>query len=215
VRLSRILDIGLKHLTELVFEMFRLSISAVDTAVSGLLEYRSVQEKVYDAAKNLRGLYEEVSDIATELIARYQPVARDLRYIRSCMTVSYDLFRVGRYALEISRSSRMLGSLLECDLSPVREAGNIVREMLKITMEAFRDLDVGRAREATTMDERIDEIYREKLKSIMLERNGSKECDVAVALALRNLERIADHATYICEAVEYIVAGHPRHKAAS
>ncbi len=210
--MSRILDIGLRHLSDLVLEMFKLSVWAVDSAVNGLLEYRNVQDKLYEASKKIRGLYEEVNDVATELLARYQPVARDLRYIRSCLTVSYDLFRLGRYALEISRSSRMFGSLIECDLAPVKEAGSIISDMLNISVEAFQQLDVDKAKQVSDMDERIDEIYRERLRAITLERDGSKECDVAITLALRNLERIADHATYICEAIEYVVVGHPRHR---
>lgn len=62
------------------------------------------------------------------------------------------------------------------------------------------------------MDEKIDEIYRDRLRAITLERDGTRECDVAVVLALRNLERIADHATYVCDAVEYVVLGHVRHR---
>jgi phosphate transport system protein len=106
----------------------------------------------------------------------------------------------------------MFGSLLECDLAPVREAGSIIRDMLNISVEAFQQLDVEKAKQVSDMDERIDEIYRERLRAITLERDGSKECDVAITLALRNLERIADHATYICEAIDYVVAGHPRHR---
>ncbi|MEM1534046.1 MAG: PhoU domain-containing protein, partial [Nitrososphaerota archaeon] len=191
---------------------FKMGIDSFEKSIEGLLNYKDFEKEVYGYAKRLRDLYEEIGDIATELIARYQPVAKDLRYIRSCMNISYDILRMGRYALEITRSSRMLGSLLECDLTPISEAGEVVGRMLRDTLDSLQRLDVETARKVKEMDERIDEIYRERIRVITLERDGSRECDVAIVLTLRNLERIADHATYICDAVEYIVSGPVRHR---
>ncbi|MEM0481870.1 MAG: PhoU domain-containing protein [Nitrososphaerota archaeon] len=210
--MSRILDMGLQLLTRRLEEMFNIGINSFYRSVDGLLQYRDVENEVFESAKRLRDLHEEISEIATELIARYQPVAKDLRYIRSCLNISYDILRMGRYALEITRSSRMLGSLLECDLAPISEASEVIGQMLRNALQALRELNVEMARKVKEMDERIDEIYRERIKAITLERNGSRECDVAIVLTLRNLERIADHATYICDAVEYIVTGAPRHR---
>lgn len=210
--LSRILDVGLQLLSKRVEEMFNTGISAFDKSIEGLLTYRDVEKEVFDTAKMLRDVYEEIGEIATELIARYQPVARDLRYIRSCINISYDILRLGRYAYEITRSSRMLGSLIECDLTPISEAGTIVKEMLQNSLQAFVKLDVQMAKAVKEMDEKIDEIYRERLRAITLERDGSRECDVAIVLCLRNLERIADHATYVCDAVEFIVLGPVKHR---
>ncbi|MEN2974790.1 MAG: phosphate uptake regulator PhoU [Candidatus Caldarchaeales archaeon] len=210
--MSRVLDMGLQLLSRRIEEMFNLGIESFHKSVEGLLHYRDVKRELYEYAKKLRELYEEVNDVAIELIARYQPVARDLRYIRSCINVSYDILRLGRYALEITRSSQMLGSLLECDLTPISEASDIIGQMLENSLKALQRLDVEMARKVKEMDEKIDEIYRDKLRAITLERDGSRECDVAIVLTLRNLERIADHATYICDSIEYIVSGHVKHR---
>lgn len=192
--------------------MFNLGIESFNKSVEGLLQYKDVEKDLYGYAKKLRDLYEEVCDIATELLARYQPVAKDLRYIRSCINISYDILRMGRYAFEITRSSRMLGALLECDLTPISEASGIIEQMLRNSLVALKKLDVDAAREVKNMDEKIDEIYRDRLRAITLERDGSRECDVAIVLTLRNMERIADHATYVCDSVEYIVYGHLRQR---
>lgn len=210
--LSRILDVGLQLLSRRVEEMFNLGIESFNKSVEGLLQYKDVEKDLYGYAKKLRDLYEEVCDIATELLARYQPVAKDLRYIRSCINISYDILRMGRYAFEITRSSRMLGALLECDLTPISEASGIIEQMLRNSLVALKKLDVDAAREVKNMDEKIDEIYRDRLRAITLERDGSRECDVAIVLTLRNMERIADHATYVCDSVEYIVYGHLRQR---
>ncbi|MEM1534781.1 MAG: phosphate uptake regulator PhoU, partial [Nitrososphaerota archaeon] len=103
--MSRILDIGLQLLSQRIEEMFKMGIDSFEKSIEGLLNYKDFEKEVYGYAKRLRDLYEEIGDIATELIARYQPVAKDLRYIRSCMNISYDILRMGRYALEITRSS--------------------------------------------------------------------------------------------------------------
>lgn len=210
--MSRILDYGLQLLSKRVEEMFNIGIQSFNKSIEGILKYKSVDKELYDSVKKLRDLYEEVNDIAAELIARYQPVAKDLRYILSCINVSYGVLRMGRYAFEITRSSQMLGSLIECDLTPISEAGEIIGQMLNNSLQAFQRLDIELARKVKEMDEKIDEIYRDKLRAITLERDGSRECDVAIVLTLRNLERIADHATYICDAVEYIVSGQIRHR---
>jgi len=211
--LSRILDMGLQLLTERLKEMFSLGIESFQKSMDGLFRYRNVEGEVYEYARRLRDLYEEISDIATELIARYQPVARDLRYIRSCMNIAYDVLRVGRYALEVTRSSRMLGSLLECDLTPIAKAREVVEDMLSGSIQAFLNNDLEAARRVREMDVKIDEIYRESLRAASLERGMTPECGVAVVLALRNLERLADHATNICDAVEYVELGHTKQRA--
>ena len=55
-------------------------------------------------------------------IARYQPVATDLRYIKSCLEISYVLSRFGGYGYEIVEVLDMMGSISECDKTVVKEA---------------------------------------------------------------------------------------------
>ena len=96
---------------------------------------------MFEWAEKLRILQEEVSDLAFELIARYQPVATDLRYIRSCLEVSYVLSRFGGYGYEIVEVLDMMGSISECDKSVVKEAAKITSEMISLSVNAldFKD----------------------------------------------------------------------------
>lgn len=92
---------------------------------------------MFEFAKKLRVLQEEVSDLSFELIARYQPVATDLRYIRSCLEVSYVLSRFGGYGYEIVEVLDMIGSILECDKTVVTKAANVTSEMISLSVNAL------------------------------------------------------------------------------
>ena len=59
------------------------------------------KNQIFEWSEKLKIFQLEVSDLATELIFRYQPVATDLRYIRSCMEIAYGFSRFGRYAYDI------------------------------------------------------------------------------------------------------------------
>ena len=78
----------------------------------------------------------KVGDLAIELIARYQPVATDLRFIRSCMEIAYGFSRFGRYAYDIVDVLETMGSIANCDKSAVLEMSCTVREMIRISVQA-------------------------------------------------------------------------------
>jgi phosphate transport system protein len=83
------------------------------------------KEEMFEFTTKLRVFQENVSDLAFELIARYQPVAPDLRYIRSCLEVSYVLSRFGGYGYEIVEVLDMIGSISKCDKAVVTKAANV------------------------------------------------------------------------------------------
>ena len=68
-------------------DMAKLSENSVFTAIESYKESTLVKKQIFDWSEKLRVLQEEVSDLAIELIARYQPVASDLRFIKSCMEI--------------------------------------------------------------------------------------------------------------------------------
>jgi phosphate transport system protein len=97
--MARLMDIGLERLSNMLNDMAALSTEAVELAVKSFIEGINLQEEVFQLSEKLRWLQDEVSDLAVELIARYQPVASDLRFLKSAMEVAYGLSRFGRYAL--------------------------------------------------------------------------------------------------------------------
>ena len=174
------------------------------------------KEEMFEFAKKLRILQEEVSDLSFELIARYQPVATDLRYIRSCLEVSYVLSRFGGYGYEIVEVLDMIGSISECDKTVVTKAANVTSEMISLSVNAldFKNKETSdKLYDMDDMDDIVDRIYRDYLREIVVAKKESQDiyadprCVISALHVLRYLERVADHACYIADSVSYIVTG--------
>lgn len=193
--------------------MSKVSQACVSTAIGAYLNGLIKKSEMYDWAVKLRLLQEEVSDLAFELIARYQPVATDLRYIRSCLEVSYVLARFGGYGYEIVEILDMMGGLSECDKKVVSEAAKLTTDMINISINALQTKDKRASATLSEMDDTVDKIYRNYLRDVVTAKSETKDiyadprCVISALLLLRYLERIADHACYIADSVLYIVTG--------
>ncbi|MEM4410215.1 MAG: PhoU domain-containing protein, partial [Candidatus Caldarchaeum sp.] len=179
---------------------------AVELAVQSFIKEVNMQDEVFQLSEKLRWLQDEVSDLAVELIARYQPVASDLRFLRSAMEVAYGFSRFGRYAYDISQIIPTFGELKNCEKSHVAEVSQVVKEMLEISIKSFIEKKVDLVEKLEQLDSLIDKAYRDHVER-SISRPESKKCDMATMLILRYMERIADHATYIGDSVEYTVEG--------
>jgi phosphate transport system protein len=193
--------------------MSKISETCVSTVLESYSKGDIKKREMFDWAEKLRILQEEVSDLAFELIARYQPVARDLRYIRSCLEVSYVLSRFGGYGYEIVEVLDMMGSISECDKTVVTEAAKVTSEMISLSVSALDFKDQQASDKLYDMDDTVDNIYRQYLKEVVTAKRDSKNiyadprCVISALHVLRYLERVADHACYIADSVSYIVTG--------
>ena len=201
------MDIGLEKLRNMVLDMAELSQNTVSTAIDSYSQGRDLRDRIYGWSEELRILQDEVSELAVELIARYQPVASDLRFIKSCMEVAYGFSRFGRYAHDISDVIGIFGDLSVCDRQPVQAASAQAKEMIRVSIMAFTERDVQLAAKLKKMDDVVDNIYLDFVRKSAHEQEGNVKCVVSGTLILRYLERIADHATYVGETVPYIVSG--------
>jgi len=203
--LPRLMDMGLDQLNSMLLDMASLSQSAVAASIDAYMHGIKGNE-VRKMAERLQSLHRQVSDLAMEVIARYQPVATDLRFIKACMEISYGFFRYGRYALDIVQVMEIFGDLSKCDRSPVVETAKVTQNMIRMSADAFARRDVNLARQIPAMDDTVDESYRSNLRKVMGVK-GDVRCTLSATLIMRYLERISDHATYIAESVDYIVTG--------
>ncbi len=201
------MDMGLERLSNMLLDMAAISEKAVETAIESYVKGRDMREEVFQLSEELRWYQDEVAELAVELIARYQPVATDLRYIRSCMEIAYGFSRFGRYAYDIAQVLGMFGNLEECDTTLVKQVGEKVKEMIKVSVQAFKERNIELARSLKKMDDEVDYAYVQHVKRALSNPLSSKRCDMATTLILRYLERIADHATYVGDSVDYIVTG--------
>src|SRR5271157_5473699 len=112
--MSRIIDSGLEEQSVLITKMGELSYETLSESIQGYLKGKSVQEEVLEMSDTLRAMADKIEDKGFELIARFQPVATDLRTIKSYMKIANDFARLGRYALDISFINDKLDGLKEC-----------------------------------------------------------------------------------------------------
>jgi phosphate transport system protein len=200
------MDLGMERLQNLLLEMGKLSEQTVATAIEAYQVGKSLED-VNRWSNKLRQLDDQVSELSIELIARFQPVASDLRYIKACMEISYGFYRYGRYAHDIMEVLETFGDLTTCDRVAIEATAEKTEEMIKLSVEAFAKQDVDLANKITRMDDYVDDAYRDYIKKLMKSRKVDLRCALSQTLILRYLERIADHAVYIGRSVIFIVKG--------
>jgi len=211
--LTRLLDLGIARTRDIIGEMSKISEICVSTVLESYTKGDVKKREMFEWAEKLRILQEEVSDLAFELIARYQPVATDLRYIKSCLEISYVLARFGGYGYEIVEVLDMMGSISECDKTVVTEAAKVTSEMISLSVNALDFKDKLASDKLYDMDDTVDLIYRNYLREIVTASKESRDmyadprCVISSLHVLRYLERIADHTCYIADSVSYIVTG--------
>lgn len=208
--MNRIIDVGLRELSAIIYRMGDLAYQAVSMAIHESLYGGVSYDKIKDMSDTLIILADQVEDKAFEMIIRFQPVASDLRIIKSYMKISYDLARFGRYALDISYINKCFGGLKEGEewiRSYTASMSSKALNMIKMSIEALRSQKTETARNVSEIEKDIDKLYFEFLDRIILEKNIENKIIVSSVLTIRYFERIADHAAYICESIIYILTG--------
>ncbi len=208
--MDRLLDKGLEQLTSLVYKMGEVAEKVLSLSLNGYTKAKDTTENTRELSQILVAMTQEVEDKAFSLIAKYQPVATDLRIINSYMKIAYDFERCGRYSWDIAYISKTMGGLKECSIwIPDYIAGmsEKVLNMVGISVSALKRLDTKLAKSISQTEQEVDKLYFQYLTRLVEEAKTTNICTVSSVLVIRYLERIADHATYISEAVVYIATG--------
>lgn len=153
----------------------------------------------------------KIEDDCLKLLALYQPVAEDLRFVCSVFKINNDLERLGDLAASMAKRGGRIGKLLPVEVGEQfdlmsREAIRMLRNVL----QAFVERDPAAARTVVMDDDRIDALHRtmiQKLTAFMKADSANVDAGVQLLWVSRNLERIADHITNIAEDVVYMVEG--------
>jgi len=206
--------------------MAGLSKNSVFAAIESYDKGVDAKRQVFEWSEKLRVRQEEVADLAVELIARYQPVAGDLRFIRSCMEISYGFSRFGRYSYHIVDVLETMGYTSDCDKRAVLEMSNKVGGMILLSVDAIQSRDKDAASKLCIMDDAVNAFYWKYLRKVITPSKNDEDedeneleektevrnrrCHVSVLLILRYLERISDPACYVGDSVNYIVTGMSR-----
>jgi phosphate transport system protein len=202
----------LESLNLKVLNMAAYTDRAVVQALQALYERDAkLAEEVIEKDREINDLECEIDAFSLDLLAREQPVARDLRFITGCMRAIIDLERIGDEAVNISERTIYLSRLPASPHNPsFEQLGEVARNMLKGAVDCFREMDPDKALEVCRMDNEADDLNVKVLKKTMddmvAETTGVRRA-VNTILCGRALERIADLSTNIAESTIFIVRG--------
>jgi phosphate transport system protein len=197
---KRILSLG-----AMVEERVRMAIRAMET------RDRALAKKVIKADEEIDQMEVDVEEECLKILALYQPVAIDLRFIIAVIKINNDLERIGDLAVNIGERAAFLATQKRVDI-PFDFAGMAekTQAMLKKSLDALVNMDAGLAWEVGAADDEVDAINRDMYLQVqegIREDIDRMECLIHLHSASRHLERIADLATNIAEDVIYMVKG--------
>lgn len=206
--MTRLIDEGLAQLASLLIKMGDLAEKTVTLSFDGYIKGVDVHEKVRIWSETLSVLNIEVDEKARDLLARYQPVASDLRAITSYMKIAYDLYRYGRYAWDIALIYKRLNVTWDGCADPWIPLENMVEKALAIihlSIETVKTNAVALAKQIGELESEIDTMYYETLARLREQDPANSQCAIGNLLFILYLERMSDHAAYIGESIIYSV----------
>jgi len=199
------MDMGEERLSSAIVDMANLAQDSVVKALEAYEKGQKATDVSRKRAAQLSQLSAEVEELGVDLLARYQPVATDLRFIKSCLEIAYGFSRFGRYAYDIAQVLEIYGDLSVCDKSVIHELSEKVTGMIERSIQSFKSRDTELARSLRKDDDEVDQVYYKYTAALAKDKTVTVRCALASTLVLRYLERIADHACYIGDSVVYIV----------
>ena len=190
----------------LVEEQLENAISALTSGDTRLAEEVSTTDYKVNA------LEVDIDEECTQILARRQPAASDLRLVIAVIKTITDLERIGD---EAGRVARMALKLTEeggtkIPKTALEHLGRHVKTMLHDALDAFARMDAEAAYRAWSEDRKVDEEYEailRQLMTFMMEDPRTIPLVLEVIWAARSLERVGDRASNICEYVIYLVKG--------
>lgn len=204
-----------REMISLKQNLLRLSTMVEETVTAATKVFQEMDEKgadlVIEKDIEIDQMEIKIEEDCLKMLALYQPVARDLRFIITVLKINGDLERIGDLAANIAKCARFLAQKPKLDtgfhFSSIIQKTKI---MLKKSIDSFVNMDTQLAYEVCALDSEVDTIKNQQEIAIT-ERIQSNAIDADSLLRFisisRHLERIADHATNIAEDVIYSVDG--------
>jgi len=202
----------LDELQRRLLEMAGLVESAVHQSVSALVDRdeQTAKEVLWKEAQiNQKDI--EIDEFATRLLALYQPMARDMRFLTAAIKINGDLERMGDLAVNITE--RALSLMKESPVKPIIDIprmADLAETMVRKSLDALVKRDEQLARSVLLSDDEVDHlrdaVYKE-LVAFMQEESTTIPRAIDLMFIAHNIERIADHATNIAEDVLFLMKG--------
>ena len=204
--MRRLLDLAEERISSLLAEAAQMALRSIRLAVEAY-RGREGAEESRALASSLHRIHDQIAELAIEAIARYQPAAADLRFLRVAMEASYDLYRIARYSYDISQTVAQIG--VRCPSDRVERVADVVSDMLAKSIDMLMRRTVEHFDEIHRMDDYVvDKAYTDALMGALEKLD---RCSLLETLALRFLERASDHAVYMANRAHYLATGEIKH----
>ena len=202
----------LEQLSEMILRLGGLAEQAIGKSVCALVDRdSSLAREVIAGDTRVDALELEIDDLCMEILARHQPMARDLRFLTAAMKIANDLERVGDHAVNIAQSAeRMIAARPIIPEPELLEMARQARTMLADALDAFVRGDAQAGRAICRRDDGVDALHQSMFRILlthMMEDPHIIGAAMELFLVSRNLERVADLATNIGEDVVFLVEG--------
>ncbi len=197
---KRILSLG-----AMVEERVRMVIKALETRDG------DAAKKIIISDHEIDEMEVEIEEECLKILALYQPVAIDLRFLTAVIKINNDLERVADEAVNIAERVQVIAKRQRLDI-PFNHSlmAEKSESMLKKSLDAFVNMDVDVALRVCALDDEVDNMMNEAydlVKHAIGKHPDRVSYLINLLLVSRHLERIADHATNIAEEVIYLVEG--------
>ena len=210
----------LEEIRNKVLEMGGIVEDQVGRAVTALVEGdMALARQVVADDYRVNALEVEIDEECTRIVARRQPAASDLRLVMAVIKTISDLERIGDEAKRVARmvEDERDGVIAEDVRNELEHMGDLVREMLRMILDAFARTDVETAAQVVELDDRVDTKYvsiTRQLITYMAQDPKNIPRVINILWAARAMERIGDRCGNIAEYLFYLVHGrdvrHPR-----
>lgn len=209
--MERHFDEELKDLNQDILRMGVFAQEAIYKSIESLKNRdRELAKSVIEDDSKIDKLELVVDEKCVDLIARHQPLAKDLRFITTGMKLNAELERIADIAVDIAqRVLEIVDKPLLKPLVDIPKLTIIAQNMVKMAVDSFINGDAELAKKVILSDNEADKlrnmITKELVEDYMAKDPSTAPRAVQLLLIARFLERICDHTTNIAEDVIYMV----------
>ena len=205
-------DEQLKTLHATVLKMGALCESQFSNSIVALIKGDDeLVDKIIGKDDRIDELERKIDDQVVNLITLRAPMAIDLRETVSAMRIASELERIGDLAKNTAKRSKIIKGSIDINISAlIKSTAELVQINLKKTLDSYSKNDEKLALSVWNSDKEIDIMINKLLQELMSNiKKEKKNIEVFSHLLFvaKNIERVGDHSTNICEYVHFLVKG--------
>lgn len=196
-----------------LIEFASLVENMIEKSIKGLMRKDSalLREVIEQDEPKANAFEIELDEHCTNLIAQYQPIAKDLRTVLMILKMNSDIERMGDHAVNIAESATYL--IERTPVKPLLDTPRMAEEVVQMvngSLRSFINEDARLARSICEQDDIVDALAEQILRELITYMSADPstiERSLHLLDIAGNLERIADLSTNICEDVIFMVEG--------